>query len=180
MIFDDDNFPSALPSRTQRKQDAHQLKKIGEELVNLPAGKFEKLVLPDDLRSAIVEARKITSRPARNRQLNIVGRILQDIDISTLRANLRDIDHLPKASESPEQKALSATLDHLIDRLLAGGDEQVFALTDRYSRDSLHTLRQVVRQAQRKLLSTGDRLIAGKMILECLTQLPSTQSSNLE
>lgn len=169
---DDDDVPSALPSRTQYKHDAQELKSFGEELVNLPAGRFEKLSLPDDLRAAVLEARKITSRPARNRQLQIVGRMLQGVDIPSIRASLRDIDHLPAQPVSPEAAAQTAAINQLVDRLLSGNDEEIFSLSERYPREALQQLRQAVRQAKKKLQTTGDHAAASRLVRDCLAKLP--------
>ena len=174
MNFDDENpdFPSAtVVSRTQRKHDALELKNFGEELVNLPAGKFEKLPLPDELRFAVIEARKITSRPARNRQLHIVGRMLQGVDIAAIRANLRDIDHKPSQPATEEESARSAAIEQLVEQLLSGDYAEIFTLTQSYAREALQKIRQAVRQAQKKLKNTNDRAEAIKIIRNCLEKL---------
>jgi hypothetical protein len=49
----------------------------------------------------------------------------------------------------------------------------VFALADRYTREQLQTLRQAVRQAQKKLQGGADRAVAGKLVADCLLRLRS-------
>jgi ribosome-associated protein len=172
-MTEDDDLPPAPPSKTQRKNDAHDLRKLGEELVDLPAGKLSKLDLPDELRAAIEEARRLGSRPARNRQLQIVGRLMQDVDATALRAAIRAVDHLPRAAGAGAAAPASSGFEELAERLLDGGDAAVFALGDRYSREQLQTLRQAVRQAQKKLQGGADRAVASKLVADCLVRLRS-------
>lgn len=172
-MTEDDDLPPAPPSKTQRKNDAHDLRKLGEELVDLPAGKLAKLELPDELRAAIEEARRLGSRPARNRQLQIVGRLMQDVDTSALRAAIRAVDHLPKAAGTSDVASAPSGFEELAASLLDGGDAAVFALGDRYSREQLQTLRQAVRQAQKKLQGGEGRAVAGKLVADCLVRLRS-------
>jgi ribosome-associated protein len=172
-MTEDDDLPPAPPSKTQRKNDAHGLRKLGEELVDLPAGKLAKLELPDDLRAAVEEARRLGSRPARNRQLQIVGRLMEDVDAAALRAAIRAVDHMPKAAGARRAGPPAHRVGELAQSLLDGGDAAVFALAERYTREQLQTLRQAVRQAQKKLQGGADRAVAGKLVTDCLLRLRS-------
>src|SRR5690606_37401904 len=71
--FDMPSYDTAMAeeivSKTRRKQEMHALQKLGAELVSLPEGQLEAIDLPEDLQAAVQEARRITSREARRRQL---------------------------------------------------------------------------------------------------------------
>jgi len=76
------------PSKTQRKKAVHELQRLGEELVELSEERFAAVELPERLRDAIVEARRITAREARRRQLQYIGKLMRGVDPGPIRAAL--------------------------------------------------------------------------------------------
>jgi ribosome-associated protein len=78
------------PSKSQRKRDMHALQDLGERLVALPVGQFDRLALPPELVDAVGLARKVTSREGRRRQLQYVGKLMRraDVDAEAIRASL--------------------------------------------------------------------------------------------
>lgn len=75
-------------SKSQRKRDMHALQDLGTELVELREDQLRNLQLPDSLHDAIRDARSITQRGARRRQLQYVGRLMRDVDADQLRQQL--------------------------------------------------------------------------------------------
>ena len=67
-------------SRTQKKNEARALRRLGEQLVALPFGQIETLDLPDELLTAIKLAHKIRSHGARRRQIQYIGALMRHID----------------------------------------------------------------------------------------------------
>ncbi|MET0292890.1 MAG: ribosome biogenesis factor YjgA [Steroidobacteraceae bacterium] len=88
MTTDDDDWQDLPPSKSSRKRDAHALQKMGEELVRLRAAELDQLPLPETLRDAIDEARRLTSRGALSRQHQYIGKLMRDIDIEPIREAL--------------------------------------------------------------------------------------------
>jgi len=83
-------------SRTQMKNEARALQKIGEQLVALPPDQFAGIDIANELREAIIEAGKIKSHGARRRQLQYIGTLMRDIDpepIQNALENIRFGDH---------------------------------------------------------------------------------------
>jgi ribosome-associated protein len=76
----------AAPSKTRRKQSMHDLQDIGERLVELSPERLDELRLPDSLRDAVIDARKITKHEARRRQMQFIGRLMRDVDAVPIRA----------------------------------------------------------------------------------------------
>ena len=76
------------PSKTQRKKDMHALQSLGEELVELKADRLAAVDLPEELRDAVQEARRITSHEGRRRQLQYIGRLMREVDPEPIRAKL--------------------------------------------------------------------------------------------
>jgi ribosome-associated protein len=79
---------SDKPSKTQRKKVQHELQAIGEELVEMSADRLASLDLPERLRDAVLDARRITAHEARRRQLQYIGKIMRNVDAAPIRAAL--------------------------------------------------------------------------------------------
>ena len=71
---------AARPSRTARKHASRELQAIGEELLSVRSGVLESLPLPDTLREAIDDARRITSFGAKRRQSQFIGKLMRRLD----------------------------------------------------------------------------------------------------
>lgn len=76
------------PSKTQRKQEMHALQALGERLVGLSEDQLARIDLPESLREAIAEAKRIRSREGLRRQLQFVGRLMREVDPAPIRAQL--------------------------------------------------------------------------------------------
>jgi ribosome-associated protein len=85
-----------LKSRTQKKNEARALQKLGEQLMALPPEQLAGIDISDDLRNAVIEATKIKSHGARRRQLQYIGTLMREIDpepIQDALENIRYGDH---------------------------------------------------------------------------------------
>lgn len=76
-------------SKSQRKREAQDVQKLGEELVELPTGVLDGFSLEPEVREAIDEARKIKSHSARRRQMQRIGALMRDVDCAPIRAHLQ-------------------------------------------------------------------------------------------
>ena len=57
------------PSKTRRKQQAHDLQSLGEDLVELPASRLVGLPMPEVLRDAIAQFHRTRTFEGKRRQL---------------------------------------------------------------------------------------------------------------
>ena len=83
-------------SRTQKKNEARALQKLGEQLVALPPDQLANIEISDDLRNAVIAAGKIKTHGARRRQLQRIGALMREIDpepIQDALENIRFGDH---------------------------------------------------------------------------------------
>ena len=83
-------------SRTQKKNEARALQKLGEQLVAMSSEQLENIDISDDLRNAVIVAKKTKSHGARRRQLQYIGTLMRDIDpepIQNALENIRLGDH---------------------------------------------------------------------------------------
>ena len=84
--MDDDRI-----SRTQKKNEARALQKLGEQLVALPPEQLAGIEISDDLRNAVIAAGKIKAHGARRRQLQRIGTLMREIDPEPIQNALENI-----------------------------------------------------------------------------------------
>jgi ribosome-associated protein len=77
---DDRQLETDYKSRTRKKKEDRALQRLGEQLVALPSGQLETIALPDELRTAVEFARKISKHGARRRQIKYIGALMRHID----------------------------------------------------------------------------------------------------
>lgn len=75
-------------SKTRRKQQMHALQALGERIVKLPAPQLARLVLPEDLRSAVDEARRIKHHEGLRRQMQYIGKLMRSLDAEAIERQL--------------------------------------------------------------------------------------------
>ncbi len=94
MEADRDDAPDQAydrPSKSQLKREMHALQELGEALIALPKDALKRMPMPEDLDSAVREARRITDHEGKRRQLQYVGRVmrsLSDEEVAALRTAL--------------------------------------------------------------------------------------------
>lgn len=76
----DETEPIEGRGRSARKRASHELTKLGEELVTLRSERLEALALPERLREAIAEARRLKSFGAQRRQAQFIGKLMRTLD----------------------------------------------------------------------------------------------------
>lgn len=132
----------ARETRGEKKDRAQRLEKLGEALVKLSAGKLARVELPEDLRSAVLEARRITAHGGYRRQIQFIGRIMRSVDARPIAAQLEAM----LQEEAPSSAAFRAA-ERWRDRLIADGDAALAALVGEQPDADRTALRQLARQA---------------------------------
>jgi ribosome-associated protein len=110
---DDDLTEPLPPSKTQRKKAMHEAQDLGAALVDVSTDKLRMLGLPERLFDAIVEAKGIKKHEARRRQLQFIGKLMRDVDVTPIREFLDSLERQPAA-----EKAKMAMLENWRVRLL--------------------------------------------------------------
>ena len=77
-----------LPSKSERKRQSDDLQTLGEALIDLPDNELEALPLPDNLRDAVLLARRITAHGGLYRQKQYIGKLMRKIDAEPIRVAL--------------------------------------------------------------------------------------------
>ena len=137
----DDEFDQ--PSKSERKREAHALQKLGEELIGLSADDFAQMPIPDNLRDAIVLARKIKSHSALKRQTQYIGKLMRSIDAEPVEEAL---NRLRQAHQLDVRRLHE--LERWRDRLITEGDAALGDLLAEFPDIERSQLRQLVRNAQ--------------------------------
>ena len=75
-------------SKSQRKRDSTALQKLGAALVDLSVERLAKIEMPDSLRLAVQDARRITKHEARRRQMQYIGKLMRSTDPAPIQAAL--------------------------------------------------------------------------------------------
>jgi ribosome-associated protein len=130
-----DETPSAAvqaerPSKTRRKAEMDELQALGEALVRVDPRRLSDLDLPERLLEAIGETRRITKHEARRRQLQFIGRLMRDVDASTIRARLAEWNDAPN-----REKARLHAIERWRERLLADSEALGALCTEHPSAD---------------------------------------------
>lgn len=139
----------ARPSKSQQKRDSTALQKLGEELVEYPAERLERVPMPDALRDAIDEARRIRDHEGRRRQMQYIGRLMRDVDAAPIRAALD-----AWAGASRADTARLHRLERWRERLLADDDGALTAFATEHTAAlnpaTLQRLRTTIRAARKE------------------------------
>jgi ribosome-associated protein len=134
-------------SKTQRKQEMHELQALGEELVALPKEKLRQIDLPENLRDAIMDAQRITAHGGRKRQLQYIGKLMRSVDAEPIQQKMRQWQ-----GHHAAETARMHQLENWRDRLINDTEALSEFLTLYQSADVQH-LRTLIRNAQKEALN---------------------------
>ena len=133
-------------SKTQRKREMLELQELGVELIALSVDQLAAIELPEILRDAVLEARRITDFEGRRRQTQYVGKLMRKVDAAPIRARLN-----AWKTQTRTHTAQFKRLEAWRERLLA--EEGALAeLLREYPQADEHELHSLIRDARRERL----------------------------
>lgn len=133
-------------SKTQRKKEMLELQELGVELIALSVEQLAAIELPEILRDAVLEARRITDFEGRRRQTQYVGKLMRKVDAAPIRARLN-----AWKTQVRTHTAQFKRLEAWRERLLA--EEGALAeLLREYPQADEHELHRLIRDARRERL----------------------------
>lgn len=147
------NEESERESKSERKRLMLALQKVGEKLVNLPTEQLTKIPLDPTLKTAIIEARDMTSHEAKRRQLQYIGRLMRHVEIAPIQAALAALELKSKLS-----KAKFHQMERWRDTLIAEEDEALQKFLEQYPHADRQQLRQLVRNAKKAIKGADTEL----------------------
>ena len=88
--YDDSDEINLPPSKTKVKKQMLALQDLGEELVKLSKEHLAEIEIPDSLRLAVRDVKKMKSFGAINRQMQYIGKLMRDVDPEPIQAKLAE------------------------------------------------------------------------------------------
>ena len=146
MQDDTESTDEVIKSKSQLKREMHALQLLGEELVKLSKDQFEKVVLPEDLHDAVIEARNIRQHGARKRQLQYIGKLMRSIDPVPIQEQLDTLK-----GQSTQAAQTLHTIERWRDQLLGNGDQALEKLLAQYPQTDRQYIRQLLRNAHKEI-----------------------------
>lgn len=131
-------------SKTKRKEEMHELQRLGVELVALPESLLDDMALDGPLLAAVLDAKRIKTHGGKRRQMQYIGRLMRDVDAAPIRERLAAL-----RGESTQAAAAHRRLEALRGRLM----EDDGALTDfaaAHPGADLQALRALLRNARKE------------------------------
>ncbi len=135
----EDTADTLPPSKTQRKQEMDALQAIGAELIALNDHQLASIPLPESLRDAVSEARRLRTFEAQRRQLQYIGKLMRYVDPAPIRHQLDGW-----RSVSAEHTARLHRMEHWRDRLL-NEPAALAEFIDTYPSTNIQQLRLLIR-----------------------------------
>lgn len=130
-------------SKTQLKQQSHELQKLGQQLAELSQELLDRTEMPESLRDALELYRRTRSHEGKRRQMQYVGKLMRGADPEPLReavaeAELGSARHALKLHEAERWRAELIADDEALTRWMSAHPDT----------DAQH-LRSLVRAARR-------------------------------
>ncbi len=139
--YDDSDDINRPPSKTKIKQQMHDLQDLGQELVKLSKEHLAEVDLPDNLRVAVRDAKKMKSFGAIKRHMQYIGKLMRDVDSAPIQAKLAEWN-----GTSRQHITWLHQLERWRERLLAEPDALTELLATYPGADVQH-LRTLIRNA---------------------------------
>ena len=143
--YDDEEVEEDLgPAKSQKKRDSEAKQKLGLELTRLAPDQLAKVDLPEDIRLAIEDYKRMKSFGALRRQMQLIGKLMRRLDGAAVR---EAIDRA--TGESRAAVAALHRAERLRDAMLAD-DAAVTDYVAEHPETDVQKLRQLVRAARKE------------------------------
>ena len=134
-----------LPSRSQLKRDSQELRDMGAQLVQMPNAHLDKIAMDSALLGAIKEARRLKSNDARRRQIQYIGKLMRNMDLTEIRHSVEKLNH-----QSQTFRQHFAMLEQWRDRLIDEGNDAIEEFLTAFPNADRQQIRNLSRQAGRE------------------------------
>ena len=122
----------------------HELQALGVALVALSEARLAEMNLGEDLRRAVLEAKRIRSHEAKRRQMQYIGRLMREVDPVPIRSRLAEIE-----GHSAQATARHRRLEAWRERLMAD-DGALTEFAAAFPGADLQALRTSIRNARKE------------------------------
>ena len=152
------------PSKSERKRRSDDLQSLGEALIDLPASEFDALPLPENLREAVLLARRITAHGGLYRQKQYIGKLMRKIDAEPIRAAME-----AKRERERVEALRFRRVEQWRDRLLQEGESAVQRLATEVPDIDVAAVTDLVTRARAEQ-PTGDATGASRALFRLLRE----------
>jgi ribosome-associated protein len=160
----DDDGSYERPSKSLRKRQSDDLQQLGEALIELSESELEALPLPEQLRDAVVLARRITAHGGLYRQKQYIGKLMRKIDAEPIREALE-----AKQNRERVEAIRFHRIEQWRDRLLSEGAEGVTALAAEFPHVDSKAIGKLTERARKEQQQTSQKITpAGRELFHVL------------
>lgn len=147
----DDEFPEdEAPSRSARKRQTQDVTDLGWQLVGLPEADLAAMPLSENVRDAVMTARRITAHGALARQRLYIGKLLRHEDVEPIRLALER-----RGLQNRQRLDREKSIERWRDRLLADEAGAWDELAPQVDPTALREIRALARQARAERSAGG-------------------------
>jgi ribosome-associated protein len=164
-----DDGGAERPSKSARKRAAHAAQDLGQALLRLPDAELSALELPEALREALREVRRITSRAALARQRQYIGKLMRQVDPEPLRAALA-----ARSERDARETERFRRTENWRDRLMTGGEAALEELARWYPAIDVGAWRRRIGAARAEREHGGSAGVASRELFRALRALFAT------
>lgn len=154
------------PSKSALKRQMLALQKLGETLTGLSEKQLLQIPIENErLLTVIRETRSMRSHSARRRHLQLIGKLMRDIDAQPIERALQSLDRKRQDDANAFHQ-----LEELRDEMLAAGPSGVELAAQRWAEADRQHLRQLILQHQREV-ARGKPPAASRKLFRYLREL---------
>ncbi len=155
-------------SRTQKKKYVERLQKVGERLVDLDDAVLDAVGISEELREAVVQARRIHQHEARRRQLQYIGRLMREtgVDPSDIQSEIERAD-----GREGDEKRKFRQVETWRNELLTGDPSRYDWLLKNYPQADPSKLRRLINNAVEYKERSGTDKRAARSLFRYLREL---------
>lgn len=167
--IDEETDWSSIPkSKSRIKRELDALRKLGQDLIELPKKDLLKLELDEDLTEAVIKA-QLMSKGALKRQTGYVGGIIARLDHEDIQQKLEYLKQ-PHQAQTEQFHQLEVWRD----RLLREDDNVIAELREQFEVFDNQHVRQLVRNAKQEMIKKQTPKSA-RLVFKYLQQLQQNQ-----
>lgn len=132
-------------SKSQMKREMLALQELGEKLVGLPLDRVMKLDILVELKEAVVELKKMTSKEAKRRQMQYIGALMRNTDPEPIKDAIADVE-----AGSYKSAKLFKKIENWRDRLCEGDEALETEIIGNFPGMDAQQFRQHLRNAKKE------------------------------
>ncbi|MDC0403810.1 DUF615 domain-containing protein [Porticoccaceae bacterium] len=144
-FYDSDESEPEEISKSQLKREMVELQKLGAEMVEMTENQLAKLDIPDELRAALAECKRLKQREAKRRFLQFIGKMMRRLDLQPLYVSMQQVEQ-----NAQLHLQLLQRLEILRDRIGSGDNGAIDEVLQEWPRAERQQLRNLQRQISRQ------------------------------